>query len=210
MLNRIFGKKIGMTTLFDDKGQKMAVTVVQVLPSKVLQIKTKKTDGYDALVVGFDSCKEKGVTKARLGIFKKANVPAMREMREMKADDVSKFQVGQEIGAESFESVKMVNVEGVSKGRGFAGVIKRHHFQRGRETHGNKMHREGGSIGQHTDPARVWKGKRMAGHLGNAHCTVRNIEIVSVVKEKNLIVLRGAVPGCNNRLVDIVKVNGRK
>jgi large subunit ribosomal protein L3 len=210
MVNTIFGKKVGMTTLFDDKGQKMAVTVVQVLPSKVLQIKTKKTDGYDALVVGYNACKEKGVTKARLGIFKKANVPAMRCIREMQADDISKFQVGQEIGADSFENVKLVNVEGVSKGRGFSGVIRRHNFQRGRETHGNTMHREGGSIGQHTDPARVWKGKRMAGQLGNTRCTVRNMEIVSVMKDKNLIVLRGAVPGCNNRLVDIVKVNGRK
>jgi large subunit ribosomal protein L3 len=210
MVNKIFGKKVGMTTLFDDKGQRMAVTVVQVLPSKVVQIKTKKTDGYDAVVVGFDLCKEKGVTKPRLGAFKKANVPAMRHLREAKPDDISKFQVGQEIGLEAFEGVKLVNVEGVSKGRGFSGVIKRHNFQRGRETHGNKMHREGGSIGQHTDPARVWKGKRMAGQLGNAPCTIQNIEVVRVMKEKGLIVLRGAVPGCNNRLVDIVKVNGRK
>lgn len=210
MVNAIFGKKVGMTSIYDDKGQKMAVTVVSVLPGKVIQIKTKKTDGYDALVVGFDPCKEKHVTKARLGAFKKANVAAMRYVRELCADDITKFQVGQEIGVESFENVKKVNVEGVSKGRGYAGVIRRHNFQRGRETHGNTMHREGGSIGQHTDPARVWKGKKMAGHLGNASCTVRNIEIVQVMKDKNLIVLRGAVPGCNNRLVDIVKVNGRK
>ncbi len=210
MVNKIFGKKVGMTSLYDDKGHKIAVTVVSVLPSKVLQIKTKKTDGYDALVVGYEQCKEKALVKPLLGIYKKANSGPMRYIREMHADDITQYQVGQEIGAESFENIKMVNVEGVSKGRGFAGVIKRHNFQRGRETHGNTMHREGGSIGQHTDPARVWKGKKMAGHLGNAHCTIRNIEIVQVIKDKNLIVLRGAVPGCNNRLVDIVKVNGRK
>lgn len=210
MVNTIFGKKVGMTSIYDDKGQKMAVTVVLVFPTKVLQIKTKKSDGYDALVVGYDPCKEKLVNKPRLGAFKKANVKPMRYIRELKTDDVSKFQVGQEIGAESFENVKNVHVEGVSKGRGFSGVIRRHKFQRGRETHGNTMHREGGSIGQHTDPAGVWKGKKMAGQLGNTRCTVRNLEIVQILKDKNLIVIRGAIPGCNNRLVDIVKVNGGK
>jgi large subunit ribosomal protein L3 len=205
MVKKIFAKKVGMTSWFDDAGKRTPVTVVQVMAAKVVQVKSISNDGYNAIVVGFSSIEERKVNKPRLALFKKCGIAPVKELREIRVDDVSGFTVGQDIGLEAFGESKLVHVVGVSKGLGFTGVIKRHNFQRGRETHGNKMHREGGSIGNHTDPAKVWKGKKMAGHHGDAKITVKNIEVVKVIPEKSLILLKGAVPGTNNRIVDILK-----
>ncbi|MBL8026295.1 MAG: 50S ribosomal protein L3 [Fibrobacteres bacterium] len=205
MINKIFAKKVGMTSWFDASGRRVPVTVVEVMQGKVVQIKNVSNDGYNAIVVGFSPVEERKVNKPRLSLFKKVGIAPVRELREIKVDDVKSFTLGQDIGIEAFGESKLVKVIGTSKGLGFTGVIKKHNFQRGRETHGNKMHREGGSIGNHTDPAKVWKGKKMAGHHGDAKITVKNIEVVKVFPEKRLILLKGAVPGANNRIVDILK-----
>jgi large subunit ribosomal protein L3 len=209
-MERIFGQKIGMTSLFNDKGEQVGVTLIEVFLTRVLQIKTEARDGYNALVLGFGARREKHVRSPQKGLFKKVNCPPVKHIRETSADDCAKFQVGQELGLKDFGEVKQVHVRAVSKGRGFAGTIKRHHFQRGRETHGNKNHREPGSIGQHSYPAKVFKGRRMAGHQGDALTTVRNMEVVQCVPDKNLLVVKGSVPGAKNNLVCITKINGRK
>lgn len=209
-MNKVFGKKVGMTSLFDEKGRKVPVTVLEVFPTRVLQIKTDKTDGYRALVVGFGPIKEKKVRRPQAGVFKKVNCAPVRYIRETGVPDVAAFQVGQELNLSALGEVKIVDVAAISKGKGFAGTIKRHHFMRGRETHGNKNHREPGSIGNHSDPAKVWKGKKMAGQMGNAHRTVKNLSVIKILTDKNLLIVKGSVPGANNGLVDITKTNGGK
>ncbi|OGJ88077.1 MAG: 50S ribosomal protein L3 [Candidatus Raymondbacteria bacterium RifOxyA12_full_50_37] len=210
MLNKVFAKKIGMTSVFNSEGQRLGVTVLQAFPLKILQIKTKEHDGYNALVVGFNRCREKSIRAPQRGLLKKAGSDPVRCIAETTADDFSKYSVGQEVGLDAFTGVSKVDISGTSKGRGFAGGIKRHHFHRGRETHGNKMHREGGSIGQHTDPSNVWKGKRMAGRMGGKPATVRNVEIFSIDTEKNIIIIEGAVPGANSGVINITRAYGRK
>ncbi|MFH0921716.1 MAG: 50S ribosomal protein L3 [Fibrobacterota bacterium] len=209
-MNKVFGKKVGMTSLFNEKGQKVPVTVLEVFPTRVMQIKTDKTDGYRALVVGFGGIKEKKIRSPQAGLFKKINCAPVRYLRETCADDAAAFQVGQELNLAAFGTASIVDVSAVSKGKGFAGTIKRHHFMRGRETHGNKNHREPGSIGNHSDPAKVWKGKKMAGQMGNVHRTVKNLQVVKIMVDKNLLLVKGSVPGANNSLVDITKTNGGK
>lgn len=206
MIKTVFGKKVGMTTWYDEMGVRTPVTVVEVLPLKVVQIKESAKEGYNALVVGFLPLEERKVNKPRSGVFKKIGMAPMRKLREIRVDSVSEYKVGQDIGIDSLGGVDFVNVSGTTKGRGFTGVIKRYHFQRGRETHGNKMHREGGSIGNRTDPAKVWKGKKMAGHHGNSIVTTKNIRVVKLIPEKGVILLKGSIPGANNRVVDIRKV----
>jgi large subunit ribosomal protein L3 len=209
-MNTVFGKKVGMTSLFDEKGHKVPVTVLEVFPTRVLQIKTDKTDGYPALVLGFGAIKEKKALRPQLGLFKKVNCAPVKYIRETDGVDIAAFQVGQELGLSAFGDVTMVDVSAVSKGKGFAGTIKRHHFMRGRETHGNKNHREPGSIGNHSDPAKVWKGKRMAGQMGNVERTAKNLKVIKIMTDKNLLIVKGSVPGANHGLVDITKVNGGK
>jgi len=205
-MNNIFARKIGMTSLFDEKGNKVGVTVLEVLSSEVLQIKTNKSDGYDALVVGFVPLKEKFAKKTQLGLFKKAGVQPVRCIREIRVSDLSSYSVGQKLSLSEFSDAKVVDIIGMSKGRGFAGTIKRHHFRRGRETHGNKNHREPGSVGNHTYPAKVFKGKRMAGQMGAERVTVKNLKVFSVDAERNLFLVNGAVPGPNNATLGIKKV----
>ena len=206
-MDTIFAKKIGMTSVFDGKGQRMGVTVLETFPMKVLQIKTKDLDGYDALVVGFQGCKEKHARKPQHGLFKKAGVPPVRHIRETRAPDCSAYKVGQEVGLDQFKDVKAVDIIGLSKGHGYMGCIKRHHFRRGRETHGNKQHRDPGSVGNHTYPAKVFKGKKMAGHMGFTRITVKNLKVMNMVTEKNLLVVIGSVPGPNNAVLDVRKAN---
>ena len=210
-MNTIFAKKIGMTSIFDDKGHKLGVTVLESFPAKVLQIKTTDNDGYNALVLGFGPRKEKHTRKPQMGLFKKAGLASpVRYIRESTATDCSQYKVGQEVGLDVFKDVKLVDIIGVSKGRGFAGTIKRHHFRRGRETHGNKSHRDPGSVGNHTYPAKVFKGKKMAGHMGDGRVTVKNLEIVSMDKDQNLLVVKGSVPGGGNAILGVRKVNKGK
>lgn len=206
-MDNIFAKKIGMTSIFDAKGQRVGVTVLEAFPAKVLQIKSRESDGYDALVVGFGARKEKHTRKPQMGVFKKASVQPARYIREASASDCSQFKVGQDVGLENFKDVKLVDIIGMSKGHGYMGCIKRHHFSRGRETHGNKQHRDPGSVGNHTYPAKVFKGKRMAGHMGHTRITVKNLEVMSVVAEQNLLMIKGSVPGPINAVLNIRKAN---
>jgi large subunit ribosomal protein L3 len=203
----LIGRKVGMTRLFEsESGKVVAVTVIQAANNVVQQVKTKEHDGYSAVQIGFDPLPEKRVTKPLIGHFKKHNSAPMRVIKEFKLDSVDENLIpGATVGVEMFEKVKKVDVIGISKGRGFAGTIKRHHFMRGRETHGSGCTRERGSMGSNTYPAHVWPGLRMSGHLGATQVTARNIEVVGIDKEAGLVFVNGAVPGPNKGIVFIRK-----
>jgi large subunit ribosomal protein L3 len=204
----LIGKKIGMTQMFSaDAGKKIPITVIQAGANVVHQIKTVKTDGYSAVQLGFETVAEKRVTKPLAGHFKKhASIPT-RIIKEFDLDSAEeKLEAGQKIGVEVFENVKYVNVVGVTKGRGFSGGIKRHNFQRGRETHGSKAHRQRGSSGANTSPGSVKKGLKMEGQYGNTQQTIRNLEVIALDKEAGLVMVKGAIPGPNKGIVYINKI----
>ncbi|MDR1834759.1 MAG: 50S ribosomal protein L3 [Fusobacteriaceae bacterium] len=197
----ILAKKIGMTQIFEN-GKFVPVTVVEAGPNYILQKKTVESDGYTAIQLGFDEKKEKNTTKPILGIFKKAGVKPQRFVRELRVDSVDGYELGQEIKADVFSGVEYVDVVGTSKGKGTAGVMKRHGFGGNRATHGVSLnHRLGGSIGMSSFPGKVLKGKRMAGRHGNATVTVQNLKIVKIDADNNLILLKGAVPGSKNAYI---------
>ncbi len=197
------GRKLGMTQVFDDGGAAVPVTVIEAGPCYVTQVKTTETDGYEAGPLGFGEAKK--LTAPERGHLK--GLPALRYLREFKADDVAEHEVGEKIDAGLFEPGERVDVIGTSKGKGFAGVVKRHHFKGGPRTHGQSdRHRAPGSIGSTTTPGRILKGRRMAGHLGDERTTVKNLEVVRVEPDRNLLLLRGAVPGPKTGLVMIRKV----
>lgn len=191
----IIGKKIGMTQVFNEAGIVTPVTVVEVQPMVVTQIKTVETDGYNAVQLATGEIKEKHVNKPMKGHFDKAGVPYKKTLKEFRVDSTSEFEVKQEIKADLFEEGQMIDVIGTSKGKGTAGTIKRHNQSRGPETHGSKYHRGPGSIGAASYPARVLKGMPMAGRMGNEQVTVLNLEVVKVDAERNLLLVKGAVPG---------------
>lgn len=194
----ILAKKVGMTQIFED-GKFIPVTVVEAGPNYVLQKKTVENDGYTALQLGFDEKKEKNTTKPVMGIFKKAGVNPQRFVKEVKVDSVEGYELGQEIKVDTFADVEFVDITGTSKGKGTAGVMKRHGFGGNRATHGvSRNHRLGGSIGMSSWPGKVLKGKRMAGQLGNVAVTVQNLKVVKVDAENNLLLIKGAVPGAKN------------
>jgi large subunit ribosomal protein L3 len=203
----ILGKKIGMTSVFDEKGEMIPCTVIEAGPCVVTQIKTKEKDGYDALQMGFDVIPEKSVNKPMQGHLKKANAKATRIVREFRGFDISKYQLGVEIKVDSlFTQGDVVSVAGTSKGRGFQGVVKRHHFGGGFRTHGQSdRERAPGSIGSSSFPSRVFKGMRMAGRMGGERVTVKNLRVVKIIPESNLLLVKGSVPGHNNSYVEIVK-----
>jgi len=205
MLKGLIGKKVGMTRLFLEEGRAVAVTVLEVGPCHVVQIKTEDNDQYNALQLGFGAKKAKNVNKPTAGHFKKAGVEATSTLREFRVEDVADFEVGQTITADMFKMGDSVNVTGKSKGRGFSGVVKRHNFGGGRDTHGCTTHDAPGSIGQSADPSRVFKGVRLPGHYGAERKQVRNLKIVDVRPEQNLVVVRGAVPGPNGGIVLVEK-----
>ncbi len=205
MIKGILGKKLGMTQIFAVDGRRIPVTVVEAGPCVVLQKKTADTDGYVALQVGFGEKKAQRVNKPEMGHFKKAGKGAFAYVRELKAANVDDYQLGDEIACSLFAAGDIVDVTGTSKGKGFQGVIKRWHFAGGRATHGSMFHRAPGSIGCSAWPSRVFKGKKMAGQMGNARVTTQNLEIVEVRPEQNLLLIRGAVPGPKNGLVEIRK-----
>jgi large subunit ribosomal protein L3 len=199
----ILGKKIGMTQIFED-GKIVPVTVIEAGPNFVVQKKTAEKDGYDAIQVGFGDKKEKNTTKALMGIFNKAGVKPLRFVKEFKVDSVEGYELGQEIKVDTFEGVEFLDITGTSKGKGTAGVMKRHNFGGNRATHGvSRNHRLGGSIGMSATPSKVLKGKKMAGRLGNSQVTVQNIKLVKVDLENNLLLVKGAVPGAKNGLLTI-------
>ena len=204
MQKALIGKKIGMTQIFDEKGKVVPVTVVEAGPCVVSQVKTVETDGYEAIQMGFGDIKPKHVTKPLQGHFKKADVAPKRLLKEFRFDDCSKFELGQVIKADLFETGDKVDVTGKSKGKGYAGVIKRWNFGRLKETHGSgPVARHGGSMGACSSPSRVWKGKKMAGHLGAEKVTVQNLTVVKIDAEDNLIAIKGAIPGANGGYVVI-------
>jgi len=194
----LVGRKIGMTRVFTDDGASVPVTVLDVSNNRVTQVKTVDTDGYTAVQVAFGSRRNSRVNKAQAGHFAKAGVEAAEVMREfaVSADVAAQYQAGAAVGVEIFQAGQMVDVSGVTQGKGFAGTIKRHHFKSQRATHGNsRSHRVPGSIGMAQDPGRVFPGKRMAGHLGAVKNTVQNLEVVRVDSERGLLLVKGAVPG---------------
>ncbi len=204
MQKALIGKKIGMTQIFDEKGKVVPVTVVEAGPCVVSQLKTVETDGYEAVQIGFGDIKPKHVTKPLQGHFKKADVAPKRILKEFRFDDCSAFELGQIIKADVFETGNKVDVTGKSKGKGYAGVIKRWNFARLKESHGTGPNaRHGGSMGACSSPSRVWKGKKMAGHLGAEKVTVQNLTVVKIDAEDNLIAIKGAVPGPNGGYVVI-------
>lgn len=204
----ILGKKIGMTSIFLENGDLIGVTVLQGGPCTVLNKRISEKDKYDALQLGFITINKKNkVNKPLDGFFKKLNIPPCKHIREFKFKDISQYKIGDEIKVDLFKEGEKVNVIGVSKGKGFAGTIKRYNFSRGPKTHGQRVYyRSPGSIGA-VDAARVFKGKKMPGRMGNKVVKTRNIEVVRVDLDRNLILLKGAIPGPNNALIAIEKVS---
>jgi large subunit ribosomal protein L3 len=204
MKKGILGKKIGMTQIFDDNGKVLPVTVVKAGPCHVLQIKSQEKDGYKSICVGFEDIRESLVNKPVSGLYKKADVKVKRYIRELRLDDADKFEVGQELKLdEVFKAGETIDVSGTSKGKGFQGVIKRHGQSRGRMTHGSHFHRSPGAMSGCSDPSRVFKGKKLPGHMGHEKITVQNLNIVRIDKENNLMLIKGAVPGPKGGLLVI-------
>jgi large subunit ribosomal protein L3 len=210
VIEGLLGRKIGMTQVFGPTGEVIAVTVLEVGPCVVTQIRTKDTDGYEAVQIGFGNVRPKSLTKPEKGHLAGAG-RLVRYLREFKADGLDDIKVGQELSADIFTPGQLVDVTGTSKGRGFQGVVKRHGFRGGPRTHGQSDRlRAPGSIGAGTDPGHVWKGTRMAGRMGNRRVTTQNIQVVEVLSDRNIVLVRGSVPGAKNGLVFIrraVKAN---
>ena len=204
----LIGKKIGMTQLFEESGRVVPVSVVEAGPCPIVQVKTPDKEGYAAIQIGFDEVKESRLSKPEVGHTKKANVTPRRILREVRVADPSAFKVGDTLDVKVFEGAKVVHVTGTSKGRGFQGTIRRHHFQRGRKTHGNKNYREPGSVGASAYPSRTFPGKRMPGRMGGARSTTRNLTLVQIDAENNLLFIKGSIPGANNGIV-IVRTDAR-
>ena len=198
----ILGKKLGMTQIFTEEGIVVPVTVVEAGPNVVTQVKTVEKDGYNAIQVGFEDAKEKSLNKPQKGHLAAANV-LKKHLKEFRVDAVEEFTVGQEIKADLFAAGELIDVTGISKGKGFQGPIKRHGQSRGPETHGSRYHRRPGSMGACSYPGRVFKNKKLAGHMGSVKVTVQNLEVVRVDADKNLILVKGAIPGPKGSMVTI-------
>lgn len=200
----VIGKKLGMTQIFDEQGLAIPVTVIKVDEIVVTQVKTKDKDGYNAIQVGTVAAKEKHLTKAEIGHFKKNNLGNFRHLQEFRVENPSDYKVGDKIELSILENVQKVDVTGKSIGKGFQGTVKRWNFSRGPMGHGSKNHRAPGSIGAGTTPSRVIKGKKMAGNMGNERVTITKLKLVKVDADKNLILVKGSIPGCEGKLVTIV------
>jgi large subunit ribosomal protein L3 len=204
MIKGLLGRKIGMTQIFGDTGEVIPVTIVEVGPCVVTQIRTRDRDGYEAVQIGYEQVPPRKLTLPQAGHLKEAGM-LVRHLREFVADDISSYKVGDIIKpGDLFQVGQRVDISGKSKGRGFAGVVKRHGFRGGPKTHGQSdRHRAPGSIGGGTDPGRVWKGQKMAGHMGNTRVTVQNLEVVNIIPDRNLVLVRGAVPGPRRGLLQV-------
>lgn len=200
----VIGKKLGMTQIFDEQGLAIPVTVIKVDDIVVTQVKTLEKDGYNAIQVGTVAAKEKHLTKAEIGHFKKNNLENFRHLQEFRVENPQDYKVGDKVELSILDNVEKVDVTGKSIGKGFQGTVKRWNFSRGPMGHGSKNHRAPGSIGAGTTPSRVIKGKKMAGNMGNERVTITKLKLVKVDTDKNLVLVKGSVPGCEGRLVTIV------
>ena len=203
MINAIFGKKLGMTQVYGENDRVIPVTVIQAEPNTICQVKTKATDGYEAVQLGFGAIKANKVNKPMAGHFAAQGVEPVRYLREVRVEDATAHAVGEKMTVGAFADVKKVDVTGTSKGKGFAGVIKRHGFGGGPGYHGAHFHRAPGSIGQCATPSRVFKGVRLPGHMGCDTVTVKNLDVVRIDEDLNLILVKGAVPGGKNGIVRV-------
>jgi large subunit ribosomal protein L3 len=199
----ILGKKLGMTQVFDQAGNAVPVTVVEAGPCVVTQIKTPDTDGYAAIQLGFGEATEKALNKPKLGHLSRSGSAPVRHLKEYRVEAADSYELGQAVTADSFEAGQLVDISGKSIGKGFAGYQKRHNFRRGPMSHGSKNHRQPGSTGAGTTPGRIYPGKRMAGQMGNAQVTIRKLEVVRVDSDRNLLLIKGAIPGKPGALVSI-------
>ncbi len=201
----LIGKKIGMTQLFGEKGDVLPVTVIQAGPCTVTEVRSSQRDGYAAVQLGFGTNKETRFLRPVLGQFKKRNLPPARHLKEFRVTDAAPYEVGQSLTVALFEQGEHVDVQGVTKGRGFAGVVKRHKFAAGHASHGPTAGKQPGSIGASAYPSRVVKGKRLPGRMGGGNLTIKNLVVVAVDAEQNLLMVRGAIPGPSNGLVFVKK-----
>lgn len=199
----LLGRKLGMTQIFDENGAVIPVTIVELGPNVVTQVKTAEKEGYTAVQVGFGDAKAKHLAKGEQGHLAKNNVKLLRHLKEFRMADVSSYSVGQEIKADIFNAGDVIDVTGTSIGKGFAGMMKRHNAGRGRMTHGSKHHRHPGSIGAGTTPSRVYKGAKMPGNMGNEQVTVKKLTVVRVDAEKNLLLIKGSIPGSEGGVVTV-------
>jgi len=205
-MKTLFGTKVGMTRVFDEAGNMVPITVLKADPHVVIDVKTKDRDGYDALKLAFGAIRSKLVNKPQAGQFKKHDIGPRRFIREIRIGEVEKFKIGDELNVGLFAAGEKITVTGVSKGLGFQGAVRRHGFRGGPKSHGQSDRvRAPGSIGQSSFPSRIWKGQRMAGHMGNKQITVKNLQINAVEPQHNLILIRGAVPGKPGGLLKIFK-----
>ena len=199
----IIGKKIGMTQIFDEKGNVIPVTVIETSGNVVAQVKTVETDGYNAIQLGYGEVKDKHINKPEKGHFTKAGLTAKKHLREFRVEDVENYKVGDEVKADIFEAGEKIDVQGTTKGKGFQGVIKRHGQHRGPMGHGSMYHRRPGSMGSTSTPGRVFKGKKLPGHMGRVTVTIQNLDVVRVDMDKNVILVKGSVPGAKGAILKI-------
>ena len=203
MKKGLIGKKIGMTQIFDENGLVIPVTVIEAGPCVVAQVKTSETDGYNAIQLGFGDVKAKHINKPEMGHFAKSKLDPKKHLREFRLDDISSFKVGDEVKADIFAAGEKVDIQGTSKGKGFQGVIKRHGQSRGPMGHGSMYHRRPGSMGSTSPPGRVFKGKKLPGHMGRNTITIQNLEVISVDLDKNVILVNGSVPGAKGSILKV-------
>ncbi len=203
MKKGIIGKKIGMTQIFDEKGNVVPVTVIEATPNVVAQVKTVETDGYNSIQLGYGEVKDKHINKPEKGHFTKAGLAAKKHLREFRVEYVENYKVGDEVKADIFEAGEKIDVQGTTKGKGFQGVIKRHGQHRGPMGHGSMYHRRPGSMGSTSTPGRVFKGKKLPGHMGRVTVTIQNLDVVRVDMDKNVILVKGSVPGAKGAILKI-------
>ncbi len=203
MKKGIIGRKIGMTQIFDEKGNVIPVTVIEAGPCVVAQVKTVETDGYNAIQLGFGEVKDKHINKPEAGHFAKAKLANKKHLREFRLEDISNYKVGDEVKLDIFEAGERIDVQGTSKGKGFQGVIKRHGQHRGPMGHGSMYHRRPGSMGSTSTPGRVFKGKKLPGHMGKVTVTIQNLDVVRVDTDKNVLLVKGSVPGPKGAILKV-------
>ena len=211
MIDGLLGKKIGMTQIFSEEGNIIPVTIIEAGMCRVVQVKSKGRDGYNAVQIGFEEIPERRIKKPIKGHFDKAGVKPTRYLREMRVDSIENIQAGQEVEVDIFSPGDYVDVAGISKGKGFAGVVKRHGFSGSSATHGSQKHfRHPGSIGASADPSRVFKGTKLPGHMGSERVTAQNLKIIRIIKEQNILLVKGSLPGSKGRLLFIKKSKKKK